>query len=554
MSDKNQNKGQKPENAAEEKIVTRYERKLQRRQEEKKKEERAKKRDLAIGILILVVLVCVVASFPIRTWLAVNETYVEIGGDNVTKVEFDYNYNLAVNNYISQYGSMLSYFGLDTSADFSTQMYTETLTWKDFFDQMTVDNIIRSKALVQEAEANGFTYDTTEDYAEYEESVKTAAGEQGVSVSDFLRAGYGSYATMNRLAPYVKEAMIANAYYDEIADSREPADEEVQAYYDENTNNYDSVDYRMITVNAELPTEPTELADPVEETEASTAENSENTEAAEEAAYEPSEAEIAKAMEDALVLAEEAESTVAEAGELQENVKMSSISSSMGEWLFDSSRKAGDTTIITNDTAHAYYVLAFEQRYLDETASADVRVILMTETEELTGQSVLDEWTNGAATEESFIELVKKYTEDTASAEEGGLFEAVVPTGMDEAMGAWLFDEARTTGDTTAVASSDGYTYVMYYVGANEPEWKLTIRSTLLSQTMTEYMQGIMEGVEVEDSKGNLNYLKIQAMEEAIAASESAAETGTEETETEETGTETAGTEDAETQTTVTGE
>lgn len=539
MSDKKQNKGQ--ETAAEEKVVTRYERKLQKRKEQKEKEQRARKRDMAIGIVVLVALVCVVASFPIRTYLAVNEGYVNIGGDRVTKVEYDYNYNLVVNNYISQYGSMLSYFGLDTSSDFSNQMYTDTLTWKDFFDQMTVDNIIRSKALIHEAEANGFSYDTAEDYKDYEASVKDSAAKQGVPVAEFLRTAYGSYATMSRLAPYVKEAMIANAYYEEVADSKEPSEEEVQTYYDENPDEYDSVDYRMVTVTAELPTEPTELADTAEET-GPADEGGEGTDAAEETPYEPSEAEIAKAMEDALVLAEEAEETVAADGELQENVKKSAAASLIRDWLFDSSRKAGDTTIITNESANSYYVLAFEQRYLDQTASADVRVILITETEELTGQGILDEWTGGAATEESFIELVEKYTEDTANtAETGGLFEAIVPAGMDEALGAWLFDETRTAGDTAAVTASDGYTYVMYYVGPNEPEWKLTIRSSLLSQTMTEYMEGIMEGIEVEDGKGNLNYLKVQAAEESLAASESTdAQTqssGPESTEPEETGT-----------------
>ena len=84
-------------------------------------------------------------------------------------------------------------------------------------------------------------------------------------------------------------------------------------------------------------------------------------------------------MEDAKVLADDAEQTVAKDGEAHENEKKSSVNYLISDWLFDDARKAGDTTVITNDNSHCYYVVAFEKRYLDETPSADVRVIIPTE-------------------------------------------------------------------------------------------------------------------------------------------------------------------------------
>ena len=74
--------------------------------------------------------------------------------------------------------------------------------------------------------------------------------------------------------------------------------------------------------------------------------------------------------------------------------------------------------------------MAFEKRYLDETPSADVRVIIPTE--DKTGEEILEEWKSGAATEDSFAELCKKYTQDTSAVENGGLFEQVTKTGMTE--------------------------------------------------------------------------------------------------------------------------
>lgn len=510
-----ENKEQKEQ--TEQKVMTKYDRKVQKRKEEKEKEKKEERISTAVGIVFLVALVCLVASFPIRTYLATHETYVVINGEKVNKVEFDYAYNTSKNNYITQYGSYLSYFGLDTSKDLSTQMYSDTLTWQDYFEQNAVESLKQNKALMAEAKAAGFTYDTTDEYNTFKETIKTSAASAGVSDKEYVRSIYGSYATMGRIEEYVKNDMVMNAYYQKLQGDNAPSDDEIQSYYEENKATYDSVDYRLTTIEADLPTEPTELADPVEETAADTTGTTDGTAATdttEDTAYQPSDAEIAKAMEDAKVLADDAEQTVAKDGEAHENEKKSSVNYMISDWLFDDARKAGDTTVITNDNSHCYYVVAFEERYLDETPSADVRVIIPTE--DKTGEEILEEWKNGAATEDSFAELCKKYTQDTSAVENGGLFEQVTKTGMTEELSNWIFDSSRQAGDTVAITVSDT-TYVLYYIGQDQPEWKINIKNTLVSDTMSQHMQDITADVTVEDPKGKLNYLKVQAEESATA-------------------------------------
>ena len=515
-----ENKEQKEQ--TEQKVMTKYDRKVQKRKEEKEKEKKEERISTTVGIVFLVALVCLVASFPIRTYLATHETYVVINGEKVNKVEFDYAYNTSKNNYITQYGSYLSYFGLDTSKDLSTQMYSDTLTWQDYFEQNAVESLKQNKALMAEAKAAGFTYDTTDEYNTFKETIKTSAAAAGVSDKEYVRSIYGSYATMGRIEGYVKNDMVMNAYYQKLQEDNAPSDDEIQSYYEENKATYDSVDYRLTTIEADLPTEPTELADPVEETAADTTGTTDGTAAADstqDTAYQPSDAEIAKAMDDAKVLADDAEQTVAKDGEAHENEKKSSVNYMISDWLFDDARKAGDTTVITNDNSHCYYVVAFEKRYLDETPSADVRVIIPTE--DKTGEEILEEWKNGAATEDSFAELCKKYTQDTSAVENGGLFEQVTKTGMTEELSNWIFDSSRQAGDTVAITVSDS-TYVLYYIGQDQPEWKINIKNTLVSDTMSQHMQDITADVTVEDPKGKLNYLKVQAEESAAAETETA--------------------------------
>ncbi len=508
---------------APEKVVTKYDLKMQRRKEEKERAEKSRRRDNIIGIVIVAALVCLVASFPIRNYLTVHGNYVKINGENISRVEFDYEYNMAVSSYLSQYGYYLYMMGIDPASDFSSQMYSETLTWGDYFQQLAVENMIRNKSLSAQAKAEGFTYDTTGDYARYSESLEAAASENGTTVKDYVKELYGPYATLARLKPYVEESLYVAGYYDELSGRQTPSAEEIQAYYEENKATYDSVDYYVTTVDAELPTEPTELADPVEETEDEAAEDGAE---GEEQAYQPSEAEIEAAMAEAKEQADRVVKTVKTDGELRENVRRSTATYLLQDWLFDEERKAGDSTVIEDSSSHRYYAVEFAGRYLDETLAADIRVIV---TDAENGQAILDEWKAGAATEESFAELCDKHNDPAAMSAEGGLLEAVTSASVPTEVSDWIHEEGRAEGDS-AVISPEGEenTYVLYYKGTNEAEWILSIRQTMISQRMSEYVDGLMAEGTVDDPKGNLNYLKAQAEEEAAAqeSSEAASEEG----------------------------
>ena len=196
------------------------------------------------------------------------------------------------------------------------------------------------------------------------------------------------------------------------------------------------------------------------------------------------------------------------------------MASQLRDWMFDSSRKAGDTTIIENTNSHLYYVAEFLDRYRDETPSVDARIVILNADAAVQADAVLEEWKGGAATEESFAEIADKYNEASAGIE-GGLYEALLPSGLPEALGNWLMEDGRAVGDTTSITGGEGEaSYVVYYAGTNNPQWSINISNTLLQQTLNEYLEEISEGYEVKDSKGNLNYLKVQAALDAAQSSE----------------------------------
>jgi hypothetical protein len=510
MSDKQSSKKTENTELKEQKIVTKYDLKMERRRKEQERQQKEEKLGKAIGIAIVVVLIAFVASFPIRNYIATHETYIKVNGENITRVEYDYNYNLALANYVNQYGSYLSYFGLDVDGDLSTQMYSDELTWKDFFDEYAVSSIKQNKALLAEADAAGFTYDTTEEYEEYKQDVKTAASEAGTTVSKYIKEQYGSYATLRRVSEYVKESIFLNAFYAQKQDELAPSDDEIESYYQENKDSYDSVDYYIATFEAQLPTEPTELADaePVY---------------AEDGTYTPSDAEIEKAMADAKELAEAGKASVEKDGEEILGSSRSSVSSSdVRNWLFDESRSKGDITIIEDEDSNCYYVVEFTDRYLDNSPTVNARILV---TDADGSDTLLDTWKAGEATEESFAALCDENSLYTSV--DGGLYEELSSSSMDEDLAGWLFDETRQYGDTTSITAYDGYTYIAYFVGNGDPQWKVSIRSTLTSSNMSSYLEEISDAVTVEDPKGHLNYLKVEAASEETEETESTAEAET---------------------------
>ena len=432
-----------------EKKMTKYDQKMQKRKEAEAKAKKQQKKERLIWVVVILALVALIASFPIRSYIAKNEVIATINGEPVKRVEFDYHYNVARINYVNE----LSSLGVDMSGDYESQMYSDILTFRDQFEKEAINGIISARAMRKEAEAAGFVYDGSKELQEYKDSFKQYAQESGLTMKKYIQGVYGLCATPNEIYDLISNSIYVTAYLNQVRDEKMPSDDEVQAYYDERKINYDSVDYYVVTVKADLPTD---------------------------SETEPTEEEIAEAMAQAKIIADTELETVSEVGELMEGIRYSEVFSMYGDWLFDEFRKEGDTTVIEDTSNNSYHVIYFVKRYLDETPTADARVIINAE-----GQSILDEWKNGEATEESFAALADKYNNPATLSAEGGLCQAISPSGSEADLAAWLFDENRVAGDTSVIEATDG-TYIMYFVGNNEPEWKLSIKNTLLEEILNK--------------------------------------------------------------------
>lgn len=503
-----------PQKEETQKIVTKYDRKVQRRKEEEARIQREKQISRIIGIAILVVIAGALVYSPIRKYVAAHSTYITVGSHKISEVEFDYYYTLTSNDYLDTYGDYLSYLGLNVYGSFEDQAYSETMSWKDYFDQMTVDAIRQNKALLDEAEAAGFTYDPSAEYKAFVEGNKEAAADAGLTLGRYYRTVFGEYATASNIKPFVEEGYIATAYYREVAESKEAGEAEIRAYYEENKASYDSVDYLLTQIDAEIP-------------EAQTSTDADGN----EVVTEPTEEEIQTAMAAAKELADEALLVIEDEGTESIGSLRLGVSTYYRDWLFDDARKEGDTTIIEDENNHRYYVLLFERRYLDESLiTANVRAIMTTNNN---GEAILAEWEAAGATEEAFTGLVPKYSQDTYSSNSGGLYKDLNHNSLNsELLNDWVFAGERKTGDTVTI-TDQGVTYVLYYVSQGRPEWQASIANTLLSDAMSAYMEEIQENCQVSDPKGRLVYLRTPEPQAEDTAPADEGTEGTDGTETE---------------------
>lgn len=572
MSEKNNKSNSPADNTKSEKKMTKYDLKMQRRQEEERKAKKEKKIIKTGCILAVVICVCIAAWKFYDNYQEKHGPYITVGSHEIQKAEFDYYYYSSLNSFASTYGSYLSYFGLDTSKPLDQQQYSDTMTWDDYFQQQAVNQLKNVYALTDEANEKGFEYDASSDYDDMVTSIKSYAQQQGVSEDEYCKSVFGSDATLEGIKPYVEMSGLASAYYNDVKDDIEVTDDEINTYYDENKDNYDSVDYRVCKIEADMPEEETET-----ETEAQTETESETMSAEEsEAAAKAEEEAKAAAMAEAKAKADEMLSKIKDEASFEKvydkyasdtsvdslntDKKKSSISpTDVANWLFEADRQAGDTTVIEDTSNNAYYVVYFKDRYLDHTKTVDVRQILIsadtsssdaaetdetetaaageTETESAEAQEqakedakaaaktkaeqILKDWKSGDATEDSFAELAKTYSDDTGSNTNGGLYEAVKEGQMVTNFNDWCFDSSRKAGDTGIVESDYGY-HIIYFIGDDAEEWHVNIKDTITSNKLNDYMSNLTADLEVKDSRHHVAYLH-----ETEAATETASETDT---------------------------
>ncbi len=497
----------------------------------KKNAKNVKSRTVAVGVAkkvaAVLVAVAIVAGigWAVVDHFGIVEKYSEaltVGDASVSVAEYNYYYSMAYQYYAQMESSYQQQgvsmgFPLDKAPDeVSTNQKDEDgnpIYYDDVIADYAANLAFQQVALYEDAIAAGYKL-TEEEQKQIDEaidSVRESAQKNSYSLNAFIRASYSKGLNEKGLRKLLETELIATRYNSDIeAKAHETVtDEQVANEYKENakTYNYADVRYYSITLSTvtkaaaeteeEFAKRKTEAQKPQIDAANAMLEKITDAETFKTAALEHKNSNLKEGTKPT-----EVDPTVENKGVTFSSLK-TSINEEAANWIFDSARKVSDKKVFVTDKA-AFVVLVNNPAY--EGVSADVRHCLIKfdveEGKEATDEikmaaskkanEVKNEWIKAGATEDAFKEIVKKYNEDTASNENGGLYEDIRPnSNFVTNFKNWAIDPARKTGDCEIVETEYGY-HIMYYVKSNGPDWKLTVRESLQDEAYGDAFEAVV--------------------------------------------------------------
>ncbi|MDO4315971.1 MAG: peptidylprolyl isomerase [Oscillospiraceae bacterium] len=477
------------------------------REAQQRKQER--RSNILYGVIGIVFAVAVVATIVWRSNIIPKmSTAATIDGEKYTAAEVNFHYQTVYQNTVNNlysYG-MLSYSGLDTTSSLKEQTVssmgammtgaTEGETWHDFFLEQALEQMAAVQAALKAAKEEGFTYPAGVQ-AQYDDSIaslEAAAKASNLSVSQYLKNSFGASMSKGVYEAQFLRLLQYDAYTSAYEDGLTYSDSEITAAYDADPNSYDKAAYEYVTISG--------AAESTQDDEGNTVEPTEEESAAKEAA---------KAAADQILAGFQAGGKLETlAGDNSySNVEAGTYSSStLGDWVFDSARKAGDSAVL--ESGSDYLVAVFHDRFREEYNTVDVRHILVSlgtatlfegdegyeeEQAQLKADAkakadeLLAQWQSGDATEESFAALAMQESAD-GSKYDGGLYTQIYNGWAVEAFNDWCFDASRKPGDTAVVETEYG-AHVMYFVGEDLPRWQAQVVSDLKSADYNEWAESL---------------------------------------------------------------
>ena len=501
--------------------VYREERKARIAKAAKKNAKSIEKRTAAAGILKKVVaIVLAVAIVGGIAWKLIDSlgvieravTAVTIGDDKVSAAQFNYYYTAQYQQmayYADAYAQMN--IGFDTSVPPDEQKSTQldedgnALTWDEVFKDSAANYAQFVYAYYNEAVKAGYTL-SDDEKAQIDETVKSYREEavaNNYSLNAYLRESFGGGFNEKAFRKQLEMETLAKNFSEDKASELETniAEADIKAEYDANRKLYDYADVRYYAFTyTTLTLNEGETEDALKERQK--AENAKTEAKAKEIFDKLTDEASFKAEITAFKNEGKEKPAETDYTTLSEITTYNSLSTAtcdeVADWAFDTARKAGDKTIVNGEKG-VYIVYSVKPLYTMN--SVDVRhcLVQFEDTENVTeaqktdakkkATALLDKWLDGDKTEESFAAMVKDNTEDTASAETGGLYEGIRTTDNYVApFEEWSFDDARKAGDYGIVETEYGY-HIMYFVKDNtdDVDWKAAIKATKGAEALESY-------------------------------------------------------------------
>ena len=131
--------------------------------------------------------------------------------------------------------------------------------------------------------------------------------------------------------------------------------------------------------------------------------------------------------------------------------------------------------------------------------------------------TIYEDWKKDP-TEDNFADLASSMTDDTGSAETGGLYENIYPGQMVEEFADWCFDSARKPGDTGIVRTDYGYHLMYFSSEGDRPYWQIVAEEECIYEKFNKVIDELFSKYEIKPNYKNVHLFDTIAANTAKAA------------------------------------
>lgn len=465
-----------------------------------------------LSSLIAVVIIAILVVLGVRYYTVLNSNekmnpgnvVMTVGNTDVSVGMYNFYYQNIVKQYV-QYASN-GYYDIDLSKDFSTQYTTDDdgneISWQDRFKENTTELIKKNTIYYQKGIESGITLtDAQKEMIETQlDNIKNAASSANLGVNEYIAQTYGDNCGLETLRKYLEQNYISSVYYYQQQIKLRPSEDELNAYFKENENDYKSCSYAILEAEYDTSSDATKKA-AVDNAKAAIAKITD--EDSMKALIPEFCSDLISKYISAGYFTNESDAVDAFAGAMDSTSVKSDVESNFGEdiadWMFNTDTAVGSLNYYADENAGVIYIIMkTSQPALDSDSASkvySVRHILVipesgdddssssssssTATKKYTEEewaaalekanSILDEYNKGDKTELSFAELAEKYTDDTSSTSVnmnnmygGGIMDTQLGQMVSDFEN-WAIDSSRKYGDVEIVKSSYGY-HIMFFI------------------------------------------------------------------------------------------
>jgi len=411
---------------------------------------------------------------------------IKVGQTVVSLEEFRYQYNNSLELFKKTYASRIeSTNEIDFSKSLDEQIRDEKTgsTWADYFRDYTVRSLKNYLVLAEDARVNGKTL-SENDIAMIDEQieyVKQYISDKGLTDEEY----FGKGMTIDDYRMTLERNLLGSNRYYEYIDTLEVPYEESVAHAKASPEKYLGLSYYYYEFKASDYNASYSNASAAAKTfiESLTDIN-----------------DFEKVLYDT-VLTDAEKTEYTEGKYFVKDIYYPYLDRNLQKWGFEAGREIGDHTIITGTDGMVLYVFAGLD--LPEYLTYNYRSIAIPASDTLEGKAavsearsqaekIVEEWENGGKGEDLYASLAMKYSKDSSTNKNGGLYENTAISGLGDGSFDWITSSERTYGDVSVFTTAD-CAFIIYYIGEGIPVWQAQAENAIMATKFNEHIEDLAD-------------------------------------------------------------